>query len=205
MATAEVAVPITPPRTMVRGVLVNGEGRRFINEDTYFGHVGQAALMEQDGAVYLLADEPRYEVNRVGMRAEWVCADWDELGDELGLPPGSLAATMAAYNEAAARGEDPEFGKRPEWLVPLDEAAVRRDRPACRLVDLRGIPARRRRHRCPRPGRCARTARPWRACSRSGRVASSLALTRYCSGISLGEGTFFGRRGSGRGAPRAAR
>ena len=27
-----------------------------------------------------------------------------------------------------------------------------------------------------------------------GRVASSLALARYCSGISLGEGTFFGRR-----------
>ena len=27
-----------------------------------------------------------------------------------------------------------------------------------------------------------------------GRVAASLALARYCSGISLGEGTFFGRR-----------
>ncbi len=193
MDVAEVALPITPPRTMVRGVLVNGEGRRFINEDTYFGHVGQAALMEQGGEAYLVFDEPRYEVNRVGMRAEWAAADWDELGDDLGMPPGALAATMAAYNEAAARGEDPEHGKRREWLVPLVE-------PPFGAIDLRvgtsiyaGFPL----------GGVVTTpegqvVREDGSCVDGlyavGRVASSLALARYCSGISLGEGTFFGRR-----------
>jgi 3-oxo-5alpha-steroid 4-dehydrogenase len=193
MGTAEVALPITPPRTMVRGILVDGDGRRFINEDTYFGHVGQRALLEHDGVAYLVMDEPRYEVNRVGMRATWVCATWEELTEEIGLPAGSLAATVAAYNEGAARGEDPEFGKSPRFLVPLDE-------PPFGAIDLRventiyaGFPL----------GGVATTVdgavvRPDGSIIAGlyavGRVASSLAIERYCSGISIGEGTFFGRR-----------
>lgn len=203
MTVAEVALPITPPRTMVRGVLVNGAGQRFVNEDTYFGHVGQAALMDQDGDVYLVFDEPRYEVNRVGMRAEWVCADWDELGAELGMPPGALAATMGAYNDAAARGEDPAFGKRADWLVPLDE-------PPFGAIDLRvghalyaGFPL----------GGAVTSAQAQVLRTDGsavpglyavGRAASSLALARYCSGISLGEGTFFGRRAAAAAAAAAA-
>ncbi len=193
MTTAEVALPITPPRTMVRGVLVNGEGRRFINEDTYFGHVGQHALMEQGGEAYLLFDEPHYHVNRVGMRATWVCADWDELTAEIGLPPGSLADTMAAYNEAAQRGEDPEWGKGPEWVEPLVEPPfgaidLRVDRAIYAGFPLGGIVT-------TADGAVVRTdGSTVPGLFAVGRVASSLALERYCSGISLGEGTFFGRR-----------
>jgi 3-oxo-5alpha-steroid 4-dehydrogenase len=202
MATAEVALPITPPRSMVRGVLVNRRGERFVNEDTYFGHVGQRALMEQGGDVYLVVDEPRYEVNRVGMRATWVCGTWDELGDELGLPAGTLAATMAAYNDAAARGEDPAYGKGVDWLVPLVE-------PPFGAIDLRpestvyagfplgGVVT-------DIDGRVVRTdGSTVRGLHAVGRVASSLALARYCSGISLGEGTFFGRRAGEAAAHRA--
>ena len=192
LGTAEVALPITPPRRMVRCVLVNAQGERFVNEDTYFGHVGQAALLEQAGQVFLLADEPRYEVNMAGMRATWVCETWEELADEVGLPPQALAATMAAYNEAAARGEDPAFGKDPEFLVPLTEGPFG-------AIDLRvaatiyaGFPL----------GGVTvdESARVLRTDGTAvaglfavGRVASSLARARYCSGISLGEGTFFGR------------
>ena len=203
MGTAEVALPITPPRSMVRGVLVNGEGRRFINEDTYFGHVGQRALMEEGGEVFLVVDEPRYQVNRAGMRAAWVCGDWAELTAEIGLPAGSLAATMRDYNEAAARGEGPQLGRGADWLVPLVE-------PPFGAYDLRvastiyaGFPlggvvtgadgAVRRDDGTTVGGLHA-----------VGRVASSLALARYCSGISLGEGTFFGRR-AGEAAAAAAR
>lgn len=193
MGAMEVAVPITPPREVVRGVIVNGRGERFINEDTYFGHVGQAILSEQDGVAWLLTDEPRYVVNRVGMRAEHVCETWEELAREIDLPPQALAATMAAYDEAAARGEDPAFGKAPEWLVPLDQ-------PPFGAIDLRvakilyaGFPL---------GGAVtdadARVVRPdgtpVPGLFAAGRSAASLALARYCSGISLGEGTFFGRR-----------
>jgi 3-oxo-5alpha-steroid 4-dehydrogenase len=205
MGAMEVAVPITPPRPVVRGVIVNGSGERFINEDTYFGHVGQAILSEQDGIAWLLTDEPRYVVNRVGMRAEHVCETWEELAEEIGLPPNALVATMAAYDEAAARGEDPAFGKAPEWLVPLDA-------PPFGAIDLRvakilyagfplgGVVT-------DADARVVRTdGSEVPGLFAAGRSAASLALTRYCSGISLGEGTFFGRRaaeamGTTRGGP----
>ncbi len=193
MDVMEVAVPLTPPREVVRGVIVNGNGERFINEDTYFGHLGQSILAEQEGVAWLVTDEPRYVVNRMGMRAENVCETWEELATEIGVPAERLAATMAAYNEAAARGEDPAFGKAPEWVAPLDVAPFG-------AIDLRvatilyaGFPlggtvidefA--------RVVRTDGTTVP--GLFAAGRAASSLALARYCSGISLGEGTFFGRR-----------
>lgn len=193
MDAMEVAVPITPPRPVVRGVVVNGAGERFINEDTYFGHLGQAILAEQDGVAWLVVDEPRYVVNRVGMRAENVCETWEELAAEIGLPPDALAATMAAYNEAAARGEDPAFGKAPEWVVPLVE-------PPFGAIDLRvekilyaGFPLGG--TVTDADGRVVREdGDVVPGLFAVGRSASSLALRRYCSGISLGEGTFFGRR-----------
>jgi 3-oxo-5alpha-steroid 4-dehydrogenase len=42
MYAGEVSLPITPPRTLIHGILVNGQGQRFINEDTYMGRVGQS-------------------------------------------------------------------------------------------------------------------------------------------------------------------
>ena len=36
------------------------------------------------------------------------------------LPAGSLVATLARYNEHAARGEDPDFHKQAAWLAPQD-------------------------------------------------------------------------------------
>jgi 3-oxo-5alpha-steroid 4-dehydrogenase len=192
LGTAEVALPITPPRRMVRCVLVNAQGERFVNEDTYFGHVGQAALLEQGGHVFMVMDEPRYEVNMTGLRATWVCETWDELGAEMGLPAGALDATMDAYNQAAAAGEDPAFGKDPEFVVPLTEGPFG-------AIDLRvaatiyagfplgGVTV----DTSARVLRTDGTAVP--GLFAVGRVASSLAAARYCSGISLGEGTFFGR------------
>ena len=94
MYAGEVSLPITPPRSLIHGILVNGKGQRFINEDTYMGRVGQSALYEQDGEVYLIVDEASYEVNWMGLAATWVCATTAELEAEMGLPTGSLQATV---------------------------------------------------------------------------------------------------------------
>ncbi len=42
----------------------------------------------------------------------------EEMEAGLKLPQGSLTSTMARYNEHAARGEDPDFHKHPDWLAP---------------------------------------------------------------------------------------
>ncbi|MCZ7629065.1 MAG: FAD-binding protein [Microthrixaceae bacterium] len=44
----------------------------------------------------------------------------EELETEIGLPSGSLAATLDRYNEHAVNHEDPEFHKAPEWVIALE-------------------------------------------------------------------------------------
>jgi succinate dehydrogenase/fumarate reductase flavoprotein subunit len=119
MYAGEVSLPITPPRTLINGILVNGQGQRFINEDTYMGRVGQRALYEEDGVAFLVVDEASYEVNWMGLAASWVCETADQLEGEMGLPAGSLSATVDLYNRHAASGQDPLFHKGSQWVRPL--------------------------------------------------------------------------------------
>ncbi len=191
MDAVEVALPFTPPRSLAAGIFVNARGQRFINEDTYYGRVGQEALFRQDGQVYLIVDEELYEPTRAGQHAEWVCETVDELEAEMGLPRGSLASTLHYYNESAANGEDPLFHKAADFLQPLhpplgaynfsvDSAyyatftlgGLQTTVPG-EVIDLAGSPI---------PGLYA-----------AGRTTSGVAALGYASGISLGDSTFFGR------------
>ncbi len=49
------------PQMMVRGILVNGRGQRYVNEDTYPGRIGQLTLLQNDNQAYLIIDEDAYE------------------------------------------------------------------------------------------------------------------------------------------------
>jgi 3-oxo-5alpha-steroid 4-dehydrogenase len=69
MGHIEVGIPLTPPRSLVRGILVNGEGRRFMNEDTYAGRVGKASLIDHDGQMYFVHSDETFAVNVAGYRA----------------------------------------------------------------------------------------------------------------------------------------
>lgn len=44
----------------------------------------------------------------------------DELAEKAGIDAEGLKATVARYNELAAKGNDDDFGKRPEILWPID-------------------------------------------------------------------------------------
>ena len=119
MHAGEVSLPIIPPRRLVEGILVNGNGQRFINEDTYMGRVGQAALYANDATCFLIVDEACYEPNWMGIEAAWVCESVEELEAEMGLVEGTLAATITLYNRHAAEGRDPLFHKEPPFVRPL--------------------------------------------------------------------------------------
>jgi 3-oxo-5alpha-steroid 4-dehydrogenase len=202
MDAAEVAVPITPPRSLVTGILVNGHGQRFINEDTYYGRVGQEILFRQDGEAYLIVDESLYEVTRAGLGASWVAGTPDELEQEIGLPSGSLTATLDLYNHHAAEGEDPTFHKARPFVRPLVGSLgaydLRVTNPACfyATFTLGGLVT-------SVDGEVA-DVDGWALAGlyAAGRTTSGVAAFGYASGISLGDGTFFGRR-AGRAAATA--
>ena len=202
----ECALPLGPPHRLARGILVDRHGERFINEDAYTGRIGRDALLDQDGFVYMITDDVIHERNLVGLRVGYAAATPEELAVDIGVPPDALARTVAEYNEAAARGEDPVFHKRAPFLQPIgvppasgigavdlrvDHGAIYAtftlgglvtDADGAALTDT-GTPV---------PGLYA-----------AGRTAASLAARYYVSGISLGDGSFFGRRAGGHAARRA--
>ena len=119
MDLGEVALPYTIPNRLSRGIYVNQHGLRFINEDTYYGHIGIAGLYSQGGQVYLLLDDSCYERGRVGLEPSWVGETIEEVEREAGLPEGSLVSTVELYNRHAGEGRDPLFHKRSEMITPL--------------------------------------------------------------------------------------
>ena len=120
MDATEVAFLIDPQQT-VRGILVNGRGQRYVPEDMYSGRIGQLTLYHQDDTAYLIIDGDAQEEAMAATSATpflkrpatWVCDTVAELEGEIGLPAGSLQATVSVYNDAAARGEDPLLHKKP--------------------------------------------------------------------------------------------
>jgi 3-oxo-5alpha-steroid 4-dehydrogenase len=199
---AEAALPSNPP-LVYPSLLVNGFGQRFINEDTYCGRVGQAAIFHQQGRCSLVLDEEIFESvpeeDRWGARPTWVAATVAELEAEMGLPEASLQATVEVYNRHAEKGEDPVFHKRAEFLRPLKApfgGVELTGRPYAvftlgglvtsvdgEVVGVGGQPI---------PGLYA-----------AGRATWGIPSWGYASGTSLGDGTFFGRR-AGRAAGQRA-
>ena len=189
----ECALPLGPPHRLCRAILVDRTGRRFVNEDTYTGRIGWKALMEHDGDVFMVLDESIYERNLLGLRFAYAAETVEELARDMGVPEAALAATVANYNAHAVNGDDPEFGKLPPFVqplvAPLGAIDLGMERGAIyatftlgglhadvdgRVLDLNGSAV---------PGLYA-----------VGRAGASLAAGGYVSGISLGDGTFFGRR-----------
>jgi 3-oxo-5alpha-steroid 4-dehydrogenase len=186
-----------PPESLVKGVFVNAQGQRFINEDAYHGRITQFALRQTGSRVWLMVDNatfarpesfPAIPIAAVG-------ETWAEVESELSMPAGALQHTMSAYNRAAAQGVDPMFHKQPEWLQPLtqppfaalgfgpqDYPAVTftlgglQTRPSGEVLDGAGASV---------PGLYA-----------AGRAACGIPRwgDGYSSGMSLGDSSFFGRQ-----------
>jgi 3-oxo-5alpha-steroid 4-dehydrogenase len=173
--------------------MVNAQGQRFINEDTYYGRLGEWALFRNDGRAWLVVDDAVFEQPDYPREVAAVGETPAELERELGLPEGSLESTLALYNRHAENGEDPVFHKLPEYIQPLTQppygafdcttekslyaaftlGGLRTD-VSGRVLDPEGVAI---------PGLFG-----------AGRATSGLSVGGYSSGLSLGDGTFFGRR-----------
>ncbi len=195
MDATEVAIFIDPQQ-LVRGILINGRGQRYVPEDTYPGRIAQLTLYQQDNTAYLIIDDDAQQEAKASWspkfmlrEATWVADTVTDLEHDMGLAPGCLQATIAAYNQAATRGQDPLLHKKPEWLKPIGSPVG--------AIDLRentgGFTL----------GGLATTlnaevlhvnGQPIPGLYAAGRCTAGLAAWGYASGISLGDGSFYGRR-----------
>lgn len=134
--------PLSPPRAFVQGVLVNAEGRRYINEDAYLGTVGQATAGQPGYHAWLILDSRTF---REGIRqllppsemfSWWGMPAWlnvlfggtrrasclAKLAAKCGLPAGALLEDVAAHNRGIDEGRDP-FGKRAQYSRKLEDGS----------------------------------------------------------------------------------
>ncbi len=201
MHAGEVAVPITPPRRLIRGILVTAASQRFINEDAYYGRVGQEALFRHDGRMFLVVDTAIYERNLAGFEVTHVEDTIADLERVAGFPDGALQSTVALYNRHAAAGRDPLFHKHRQFLQPLTQAPFAvvncsTDKVLWATFTLGGL------RTTPESAVVRPDAQVIPGLFAAGRTTNGIAAEGYVSGISLGDGTFFGRA-AGRSAAHA--
>ncbi|HQF94831.1 MAG TPA: FAD-binding protein, partial [Microthrixaceae bacterium] len=105
---------------------------------------------------------------------------------------GSLEATLDRYNRHAELGEDPRHHKAAEYVVPLRPpygvVDLGVDRSYYATFTLGGLST------TPAGEVVSASGEPVGGLFAAGRTTAGIAAAGYVSGISLGDGTYFGRR-----------
>ena len=206
MDQAFITAPCYPPARLLTGIIVNSSGRRFVAEDSYHSRTSAFVLEQPDARAFLIVDSEHMARPELGLVP--FIDGWESVGEmeaALGIPAGQLAATLDRYNHHAARGEDPDFRKHPDWLAPQDRGPwgafdLSLGKAVYAGFTLGGL-------RCTVDGQVQRAdGSVVPGLYAAGACASNIAQDGkgYSSGTQLGEGSFFGRR-AGRHAALAPR
>jgi succinate dehydrogenase/fumarate reductase flavoprotein subunit len=195
-----------PPEILLTGIIVNKDGKRFVTEDSYHSRTSAFVLEQPEQTAYLIVDEAHMKMPEMPLIKfldgyETIA----EMETALGIPAGNLAETLQRYNEFAAKGEDPDFHKQPEYVAPQDKSPwavfdLSLGRAMYSGFTMGGLTVTldgevQRADGSVIPGLYA-----------TGACASNIAQDGkgYASGTQLGEGSFFGRRAGAHAARRAA-
>ena len=189
-------LPLYPPESVLRGIVVSRQGQRFVNEDAYYAFLGHEIAFHQNHLAYLVVDRDSdypgsndYRVNLVA-QADSISA----LEQQLRMPTQALQHTVDYYNRFARKGMDPLFGKNKEYLAALQKGPFK-------AYELSGKNAFFVAHTFGglHTNNDAQVINAWGEAIpglyAAGRTAASIPVSPYiASGVSLGDGIFFGRR-----------
>ena len=208
---------IAPPAALLDGVLVNAEGRRFMNEEAYSGYLGLAIAKQTAGTAWLVLPSTSYrEAIRQTMSSGWLFFKFygvpallnfflggtrsastpEKLAAKCGLDPDGLRATIIAADADLERGAADALGKSGEHRKRLAGRrlhAVNMSIPNIYaftyLFTLGGLTV------DEDSGAVTRTdGSAVAGLYAAGRAAVGLCSNGYLSGMSIGDGMFSGRR-----------
>ncbi len=189
---------IYPPGQLIKGIVVNKRGERFVSEDSYHGRTANFVMEQPDQKAYLIVDSEIFAYPEIPTANHTLIDGYEtieEMEAGLDLPTGSLVKTMAFYNENAAEGRDPLLHKDASWLKPLDKGPwaafdISFDRSTYLFITLGGL-------KSGPNGECLNPrSEPIPGLYVVGASAAHIPRTgkSYASGMSLGPGSYFGRR-----------
>ena len=188
--------PFYPPSILLKGLIVNKNGDRFVAEDSYHSRTSAFVLEQPDATAFLIVDSAHIEHPSFPLCP--FIDGWEtvaEMGSDLGIDPAKLQSTLDRYNQFAAVGEDPDFHKSAEWLAPQDHGPwgaydLTLGKAMYAGFTMGGLSTTvdgevRREDGSVIPGLYA-----------AGACAANLAQDAkgYASGLQLGDGSYFGRR-----------
>lgn len=188
---------IYPPGQLIKGILVNRNGERFVAEDSYHGRTASYIMEQPEQTAYLILDAEIFAYPEITSAQHALIDGWEtvaEMEAGLKLPAGSLVHTLEQYNADVQLGEDRLFHKHDDWLKPLNQGPfaafdISFNKSIYLFMTLGGLRTNRHAqvindHGMTIPGLYA-----------AGACSAHFAQTgkSYASGMSLGQGSFFGR------------
>jgi 3-oxo-5alpha-steroid 4-dehydrogenase len=129
---------VSPPDTLLYGIIVNQDGERFINEDTYSGFLGNAINEQSDCKAWLILDSetfwrtirealtPRGDGQFMTFKLPQLLnilfggtkrgRSLRALAKKCGINGNKLEQTVAAYNAVATAGRPDPLGKNAKYV-----------------------------------------------------------------------------------------
>lgn len=204
---------INPPEAWTRGVIVNNQGKRYINEMMYGAAIGEAMVERNEGRALLILDKRMKDTSREQCKpgkAQWfqrapaLLNLWfnakegrtvEELAKRIRVPADELARTIAEYNAGCASGAD-AFGKPKSQLQPFGDGpfyaidcSIDSKRFPCPTLTLGGLVV------DEKSGHVKREdGSRIEGLFAAGRTAVGVCSQQYVSGLSIADCVYSGRR-----------
>lgn len=204
-----------PPRALAQGIVVDGQGKRLIAEDSYGGTTGYMIAEKAAGRAFIIIDRALYrQVIRQAMpgkgklfRIQGAPAlmalllssfrgkTLAGLAQKCGMDPALLENSVAHYNIGSVNGDDDAFRKDPAYTATLDnppfhaiDISIGNRRYFCPTISLGGIVVDEDTGRALGAG-----GLPIPKLYAAGRNAIGISSNHYISGLSLADCIFSGR------------
>ncbi|QGP79427.1 FAD-binding protein [Sphingobium sp. CAP-1] len=128
---------INPPIAWAQGMVVNGRGKRYVNEMLYGASIGMPMVEENEGACWIILDDEQRRKAMAqakdkgalpfqaypAMMAMWLGAKkastLDGLAKKCGFDQAAFSKSVEDYNQLAATRMPDPFGKGPDDIAPV--------------------------------------------------------------------------------------
>ena len=140
MDRAFAGISISPPDALLRGIIVNRQGRRFVNEDCYSAFLGDSIADQPQGTAWLIFDGKAFwrVVRRLMPRGDGNFRVWyvpvllnilmggtrrarsiAKLAGKCGIDTQGLEEEIAGYNAMAGSGDSDPLQKQAAYVEPF--------------------------------------------------------------------------------------